>query len=128
MGPEQFWGAKRRSAGSQVSAAAAEVWCLLFHNTGGHGFSGAATAELTVGLSTCSPHRDEPCRQKGFRLNSPKHKPMRNTLNILWVKSEFLSSFVACCVLISSPLSWQVIAIPSLYNKICCLCGPEVFL
>lgn len=49
MGPGQFWGAKRRSVGSQ--GAAAEVWCPLPPRTGGHGCPRAAAAEL-MGISS----------------------------------------------------------------------------
>lgn len=112
--------------GSQGSVA--EVWCPLLPRTGGHGFPGAAAAELMGVLITCAPQHAEPCRQKGFRINSPTHKPTRNHFSFLQVKSEFLSSFFVCCVLISTSLSWQAIAIPNLYNKICCLLGAEVFL
>lgn len=109
-------------------SAAAVVWCPLLPRMGGHGFPAAAAAELMGDLITCTPQRSEPCRYKGFQLKSPTHKPTRNNFSILQDKSEFLSSFFVCCVLISAPLSWQAIAIPNLCNKICCLLGPEVFL
>lgn len=106
----------------------AEMWCLLLPRTGGHGFPRAAAADLMGDLIACTSQHTKSCRHKGFWLKSSTRKLTRKNFSILQVKSEFLSSFFACCVLISTPFSWQTIAIPNLYNKICCLLGPEVFL
>lgn len=111
-----------------AKVAAAEVWCPLLLRTGGHGLPRAATAELMRNLMACTPWLAKWCRWKRFQLNSLTHKQTGNYFSILQVKYEFLSSFFVCCVLISTPLSWQAITIPNLYNKICCLLGPEVFL
>lgn len=70
----------------------------------------------------------EPGRQRGFQLKSPTRKSTRNNFSILQIKSEFLSSLFVCHVLMNAALSWQAVAIPNLYNKICCLLGQEVFL
>lgn len=66
--------------------------------------------------------------QRGFQINSPPHELTRNSVSILHVKSEFPSLFFARHVLISASLFYQATAIFNLYNKICCLLGPEVFL
>lgn len=74
------------------------------------------------------PSHTEQCMQRGFQLNSPAHDTARNSVSILHVKSEFPSLFFACHVLISASLFYQATAILNLYNKICCLLGPEVSL
>lgn len=102
------WGNKEEECGQTRVCC---CWLLWSPMMGGHGFPGAAAAKLVGAAHHMSSFTCWAMQQRGFGLKSPSHKPTWNNFTILQVKSEFLSPFFACRVLISAPLSYRQLLI-----------------